>query len=202
MTPYSQILTFLFLMLGPFKIIVPFVKITANADLNLTRRIALRSIVFASTSLVIAGLLGETILSKYGIPIPILSLAAGLVIFIVALKDIIEQFSELEEHHETGLIPTMKMAVSPLAFPTIVTPYGIAAIIVFLSIFPSNKDRLIIIAMVVGIMLLNLVTMLFAKRIFKPLSIILPILGAILGIVQIALGLNIIFNQLKILFEF
>lgn len=202
MTPYTQILTFLFLMLGPFKIIVPFVKITANADLKLTRRIALRATVFASTSLVIAGLLGETILSKYGIPIPILSLAAGLVIFIVALKDIIEQFSELEEHHETSLIPTMKMAVSPLAFPTIVTPYGIAAIIVFLSIFPSNKDRLIIIAMVVGIMLLNLVTMLFAKRIFKPLSIILPILGAILGIVQIALGLNIIFNQLKILFEF
>jgi len=202
MTPYTQILTFLFLMLGPFKIIVPFVKITANASLKLTRQIALKSTVFASIAIVIAGLLGEAILSKYGIPIPILSLAAGIVIFLVALKAVLEQFSEQEEHHVNDIVPTMKMAVSPLAFPTIVTPYGLAAIIIFLSIFPSNKDRLIIIAMVVGIMLLNLITMLLTKRIFKYLGIVLPILGAILGIVQIALGLNIIFNQLKILFEF
>lgn len=202
MTPYSQILTFLFLMLGPFKIIVPFVKITANANNELTRKIAIRSTTFASIAIVLAGLLGGTILSKYGIPIPILSLAAGIVIFIVALKDIVEQFAEPEESHKNDITPTLKMAVMPLAFPTIVTPYGIAAIIVFLSIFPTTKERLIIIAMVVGIMLLNLITMLFTKRIFKYLGIVLPILGAILGIIQIALGLNIIFNQLKLLFEF
>lgn len=202
MTPYSQILTFLFLMIGPFKIIVPFVKITANADSALTRKIALKAILFASIAIVLAGLLGETILTKYGIPIPILALAAGIVIFLVALRDVINQFSEPEEPHVNNIVPTVKMAISPLAFPTIVTPYGIAAIIVFLSIFPSMNDKLIIIAMVVGIMLLNLITMLFTKRIFKYLALVLPILGAILGIVQVALGLLIIFNQLKILFEF
>jgi hypothetical protein len=46
-------------------------------------------------------------------------------------------------------------------------------------------------------MLLNLVTMLVTKRIFKYLSVVLPILGAVLGIVQVALGLLIIYNQLK-----
>lgn len=202
MTPYSQILTFLFLMLGPFKIIVPFVKITANADSDLTRKIALNATLFASIALIIAGLLGGTILTKYGIPIPILALAAGIVIFLVALRDVIKQFSEPEEPHVNNITPTMKMAISPLAFPTIVTPYGIAAIIVFLSIYPSMNDQLIIVGMVVGIMILNLVTMLITKRIFKFLALVLPILGAILGIVQVALGILIIYNQLKVLFEF
>ena len=68
--------------------------------------------------------------------------------------------------------------------------------------FPDPKSQLIIAAMIVGIMLLNLVTMLATKRIFKYLRIVLPILGAVLGIVQVALGLLIIYNQLKELYSF
>jgi multiple antibiotic resistance protein len=201
MTPYAQIITFLFLMLGPFKIIAPFAKITLKADPSLTKKIAFRSILYSSIALLLAGSLGETILSKYGIPIPILAMAGGIVIFIVALLDIIKQFSPPEVHDPNPITPSLNMAISPLAFPTIVTPYGIATIIVFLSMFPDPKSQLIIAAMIVGIMLLNLVTMLATKRIFKYLRIVLPILGAVLGIVQVALGLLIIYNQLKELFS-
>ena len=197
MTPYAQIITFLFLMLGPFKIIAPFAKITLKADPSLTKKIAFRSILYSSIALLLAGSLGETILSKYGIPIPILAMAGGIVIFIVALLDIIKQFSPPEVHDPNPITPSLNMAISPLAFPTIVTPYGIATIIVFLSMFPDPKSQLIIAAMIVGIMLLNLVTMLATKRIFKYLRIVLPILGAVLGIVQVALGLLIIYNQVK-----
>jgi len=202
MTPYAQIITFLFLMLGPFKIIAPFAKITLKADPSLTKKIAFRSILYSSIALLLAGSLGETILSKYGIPIPILAMAGGIVIFIVALLDIIKQFSPPEVHDPNPITPSLNMAISPLAFPTIVTPYGIATIIVFLSMFPDPKSQLIIAAMIVGIMLLNLVTMLATKRIFKYLRIVLPILGAVLGIVQVALGLLIIYNQLKELYSF
>ena len=201
MTPYAQIITFLFLMLGPFKIIAPFAKITLKADPSLTKKIAFRSILYSSIALLLAGSLGETILSKYGIPIPILAMAGGIVIFIVALLDIIKQFSPPEVHDPNPITPSLNMAISPLAFPTIVTPYGIATIIVFLSMFPDPKSQLIIAAMIVGIMLLNLLTMLVTKRIFKYLSIVLPILGAVLGIVQVSLGLLIIYNQLKELFS-
>jgi len=201
MTPYAQIITFLFLMLGPFKIIAPFAKITLKADPSLTKKIAFRSILYSSIALLLAGSLGETILSKYGIPIPILAMAGGIVIFIVALLDIIKQFSPPEVHDPNPITPSLNMAISPLAFPTIVTPYGIATIIVFLSMFPDPKSQLIIAAIIVGIMLLNLVTMLVTKRIFKYLRIVLPILGAVLGIVQVALGLLIIYNQLKELFS-
>jgi len=57
--------------------------------------------------------------------------------------------------------------------------------------------RLRVIAILAGIMLLNLIVMLIAKHVLKPLALILPILGAVLGIVQVALGLLIIHSSIK-----
>jgi multiple antibiotic resistance protein len=192
-----QIFTFLFLMLGPFKIIAPFAKMTSNATPELTRQIAIRAIIFSSLALLLAAILGENILSKYGIPLPVLSMSGGIILFLVALLNIIKQFGTLEKHEENLPAPTLNMAMSPLAFPTIVTPYGIAAVIVFLALSPDLNSKLTVGAIVLGIMLLNLVVMLITRKIFKPLMFVLAILGAILGVVQVALGVLIIFNAIK-----
>jgi hypothetical protein len=61
------------------------------------------------------------------------------------------------------------------------------------------EGKLIVLAIVVGIMALNLLTMLFVRPLFKPLMIILSLLGAILGVIQVALGLKIIYNSLNAL---
>lgn len=187
-------------MLGPFKIIAPFAKITRNATPLLSRKIAFHAIIYSCIALLLAGILGERILSKYGIPLSILALAGGIILFLVALQGIIQQFTPLEAHEENAMEPSLKMAMNPLAFPTIVTPYGIAAVIVFLSLCPDLNSRLNVAAIVIGIMGLNLIVMLVTPYIFKYLAIILPILGAVLGIVQVAMGLLIIYNQLKTLF--
>ncbi len=197
MPPTAQIFTFLFLMLGPFKIIANFSKITQNADRKLTLRIAFMAILFSSIALLLAAFIGEQILLNFGIPVPILALAGGLILFIVALQNIVRQYTPPESQEQTPITPTMKLAMNPLAFPTIVTPYGIAAVIVFISISPDVKSQIIIGAMVLGIMLINLIFMIINKYIFKFLAIVLPILGAILGVVQVALGLMIIYNSIN-----
>lgn len=196
-----QIITFLFLMLGPFKIIGPFAKITRGADPKLTRKIAIRSIIFSSIALLLAGALGQIIMRKYGIPIPILGIAGGLILFLVALLNIIQQFTPAPTQVEIAVTPTLNMAMNPLAFPTIVTPYGIAAVIMFLSVVPDLNGRIYIGSVVLAIMVLNLIIMLITRHIFKFLSIFLGILGAILGVVQVALGLLIMYNQLNALLK-
>ncbi len=91
----------------------------------------------------------------------------------------------------------MNVALSPLAFPTIVTPYGIAALVVFLALSQNVENRLTIGAIVVAIMLLNLIVMLVTRRLLPVLALVLPILGAVVGVVQVALGLQIINNSLR-----
>lgn len=200
--PLGQVFTLLFLMLGPFKIIGPFLKITRGADDRLARRIALWATVFAALVLLIAGFLGETFLGSYGVPLPVLALAGGIILFLVALKNVLEQFEPHEPPPETAAVPpeaVMKVALRPLAFPSIVTPYGIAALVVFLAFSQTVEGRLTIGAVVVAIMVLNLIVMLVARRVQTVVMIVLPILGAVLGVVQVALGLQIINNALRTL---
>jgi multiple antibiotic resistance protein len=150
-------------------------------------------------ALLIAALLGARIISNFHIPVPILAISGGIILFLVALLNIIKQFGTSLANEENVITPTLNMAINPLAFPTIVTPYGIAAIIVFLALSPDLSSKLTVGAIVLAIMTLNLILMLVTRYIFKILALFLALLGAILGIVQVALGLMVIYNQFRIL---
>jgi multiple antibiotic resistance protein len=177
---------------------------TAGADRVLSRNIAILATAFSSAALLIAAFLGDTFLKKYDISIPILALTGGIILFLVALIAIIQQFQPVHAHNEINELPSLKMAMTPLAFPTIVTPYGIAILIVFLGLVPDSS-RMTIFAMVFGIMLLDLVFMLVIRlinqRIFQLLVILLQILASVLGIIQVALGLKIIYKSLIVLLK-
>jgi multiple antibiotic resistance protein len=194
----SHIFALLFLMLGPFKIIGPFMQMTASADAKLTRRIAFRAIIYSTAALLLADLLGQTILAKYSIPVPILALSGGIILFLVAVLNVIRQFNMTEPHDKINQAPPdLSIAINPLAFPTIVTPYGIAAVIVFLAVSPDLQTKLTVGAVVMGIMALNLVFMIFSKGLFKILAFVLPLLAAILGVLQVALGLQIMYRSIN-----
>lgn len=201
--PVGQLFSLLFLMLGPIKIIRPFLTVTRGADAALARQIALRSTLFASLALLLAAFIGERALSQYGIPLPALGLAGGIILFLVALKTTLEQFEQVAPHGDATAgpapKPSLKLALNPIAFPTIVTPHGIAALVVFLAFSPDLQSQLTVGAILLVIMVLNLVTMLVAARVLPVLGVVLPILGAVLGVIQVAVGVQIIDNSLKAL---
>ena len=192
----SYIFMILFLMLGPFKIMGPFNRMTKDADPKLARRVAIRSILISSIALLLASLLGKRIMSNFNIPIPILALSGGMILFLVAILNVIQQFSEHGGREKDVEPLNMNMAMYPLAFPITVTPYGIAAVIVFMALLPGVEGDLTVGLMVFGIMVLNLAMMLLNRYIFKVLALILPVLGAILSVVQVALGLQIMYKSL------
>jgi multiple antibiotic resistance protein len=195
--PLPQIITLLFLMLGPFKIIGPFARLTRDAEPQLRHRIALRAILLSSVALLLAAFVGERFLARYGVPLPVLALAAGIILFLVALQNVLHQFAPPGGTDAAREPPTMKLAISPLAFPTIVTPYGIAAVIFFIALTNDVEGKLQIGGVVLGIMLLNLVVMLLTRYIARFLGLFLQVLGAVLGIIQVALGLQIILISLR-----
>jgi hypothetical protein len=63
-----------------------------------------------------------------------------------------------------------------------------------MALIPETKGKIMLGAMVLGIMVLNLVMMLTNKYTFKIMAMVLPVLGAILSVVQVALGLQIIYR--------
>jgi multiple antibiotic resistance protein len=161
--------------------------------------LAIRGFLFSCAALAFAGLIGERSMRKYHISVPVLGIAAGIILFLVALQTVMQQFDHSGTTTRHEYEPSMRLAVSPLAFPTIVTPYGIAAVIVFMTLTPDFATRGEIFIVLLGLMLLNLVAMLFAKPLLKYAGMPLQLLGTVLAIIQVALGLQIIVAGMRAL---
>ncbi len=194
---YSLMFSLLFLMLGPIKILAPFVAITEGAEPALKRRLATRSILIAAAAIAVAALLGRRILDNFGVPLPVLGLAGGIILFLVALQQVLQQYTPRPPAAASA--PSMQLAFSPLAFPTIVTPYGIAAVILFVSLAPDTMTGASIYGVVVAVLAINWVAMLFAEAVLRWLGPTLQIFGVVLGMVQVALGLDVILRHLHAL---
>lgn len=81
----------------------------------------------------------------------------------------------------------------PIAIPGIVTPMGVAILILFASYFPNLIDRFAILAVIGGIIVANYLAMMSAHwfmRTIGPTPLI--VLGAIFGVLQVALGIEMI----------
>lgn len=145
-----------------------------------------------------AGLLGSTLLQKWNVSIPAMALAGGLTLFAVSFMSILEQFSPGKHEAPPSDPPAPAAALSPLAFPMIVTPYGVAVLIVLLALKPEMA--LIIFGLTALVVILDLLAMLFAHKILKWLMLPLLIFGAVLGIMQVALGIQLVIFAIRLLF--
>ncbi len=193
----GEMFAFFFLMLGPLKILGPFVQMTHGADATFARRLALRAFFYSCIALVVAAVIGENSMQKFHISVPVLAIAAGIILFLVALRTIMEQFDGNATRPAATIEPSLRLAISPLAFPTIVTPYGVAAVIICVSLTPDLLTKSAIFGALLGLMLLNLVAMLYARPVLKYLGMPMQLLGTVLGIIQVALGLQIILAGLR-----
>jgi multiple antibiotic resistance protein len=195
-----RIFVLLFLMLGPVKILAPFVEMTRGTDATFRLRLATRAILFSAAALVLAGVLGRNILDNFKIPVPVLALAGGIVLFLVALQTLLEQFSASEPPKQEPRTIDLRLAVTPLAFPTIVTPYGIAAIIIFVALAQHNEAlKLTVAGVTLAILLMDWVAMLFAHVVLKWLGAVLQVFAVVLGVAQVALGLQVILRSLSLI---
>jgi multiple antibiotic resistance protein len=198
-----KIFIMLFLMLGPLKILVPFIDLTRNSERVLRRRLATRAILFSMAALALAGLLGRNILENFEISVPVLALTGGLILFLVALRTVLEQSIPQARLNQDSTSRQTDLALSPLAFPIIVTPYGIAAVIVFATLAQDDMwAKLTIASIVLLILLLDWLAMLFAETILEWTGTALQVFTVVLGVTQIALGLQIIAHSLGMIGAF
>jgi multiple antibiotic resistance protein len=191
---WQTIFALLFLMLGPIKILGPFVAMTQGTEPAFQRRLATRAFLFSVAAVAIAAGMGRRMLASFAIPLQVLVLTGGLILFLVALQQVLQQYSARPPVRTEP--PSFALAFSPLAFPTIVTPYGIAAVIIFMAVAPDATASAMVAGLVLLVLALDWVAMLFAHTVIRWLGAVLQLFGVILGVTQVALGLEIILRSL------
>ncbi|MDJ0659002.1 MAG: MarC family protein [Crocosphaera sp.] len=189
----GNIFIIFFVTLGPIKIIPTFIKLTQNADDDLRKSLAINSAGLATIVILLVVLIGGNILTKWTVSISALLMAAGIMLFLTSLQVVMSQYQGAKGK-EPPPEPSMKLLVNPLTFPTILTPYGIALALILMVFNNRLSDRMFIVPMMlILVMFLNLLAMFFARPILKIIKQeTLYVAGMVLGVMQLALGLEII----------
>ncbi|WP_094674691.1 MarC family protein [Hydrocoleum sp. CS-953] len=200
-TSLSTIVTILFMTIGPLKIIPAFVKLTYQSEPDVIKKLALRAFAISTSAIVIIALASQNLLDKYNMMISALIAAAGIVLFLISVKTVLSQYGNNEKKQPTPPPENPLTAlISPLTFPTILTPHGIALVMIFMSIsqqLDNNSNQ--ILGIIIILMILNLICMLYAKQILNFLKpTVLQVLGLVLGIIQLALAINYIFAAIDL----
>jgi multiple antibiotic resistance protein len=200
MDEFAFIFTIAFVLLGPIRLIAPFARLTRGRTLAYHRSAALWGALFAILICAFVMLAGGGLVEKYGLSLPALQLSAGLILLLSALGTIFPGGEQPEPPAE-GITP-LKLAISPLATPTIVPPVGVAAILICVMIAPQKPDRYQSLALALGaIMALDFLVMFFNDRILRVPGLlpVLQLLGGVLIVVQVALAFDTILLALRAL---
>ncbi|QDE38690.1 MarC family protein [Luteibacter pinisoli] len=195
----AKVFLFFFIMLGPLKVIGPYVAITHAMPAEVRRSIPWKVTAIAMIAVLIGGYVGAGLMHNWAISASIMELAGGIVFFLVALRIVLAQYAEPAAASPS---PTPATPVMRLVFPVVVTPYGVATVITLMAVSADASRTLGIVAMAVLVMVLNLITMQFAHQIMRWITPLpLQILGAVLGILQVALALQMIAQVLFAMFH-
>jgi multiple antibiotic resistance protein len=160
---FLQILGLFVVTLGPLKMIAPFGRATSRLAPTELRRLAFESVLVGTCAVVLGGGLGSFLASNWGVSTPILTVCTGLIFFLIAIRTVLAQY-------EPPMSATLADETVPspfrIAFPMVVTPYGIAGVVALLSLFQDDVARMLqVVAALIVVMAINLVTMLYVRAI-------------------------------------
>jgi multiple antibiotic resistance protein len=192
----------LFVTLGPIKLLGPFMQLTHNLDAERKKQIALRAFALAVVAAIVGGYVGKLLVDNWQISVASLEIAGGIIFLLVGLNLVLQQYQPAQA--APAPLPQALMAAAlRVAFPIVVTPYGIAAVIALLVNSPDGARTGAIFAILIAVMALNLLAMLYAHRIMAGLMIVvLQIFGAVLGVLQVALAVQMILHGIRELHAF
>jgi small neutral amino acid transporter SnatA (MarC family) len=189
-----------FVTLGPLKVIPPFVQLTRNASQKLRWQLAVRSSALSTLVILLVVIIGQHMLRVWQIQPQALMIAGGILLSLVSLKLLLAQYDVQPQAAQSPEEPTLNLAITPLAFPTILPPFGIAIALTLMVVATKiGYHPGAVIGLLLLVMGLNLVGMLAARPIFKFIRpVTLRVLGFTLSVLQFALGIQFVLLGLEI----
>lgn len=193
--------TTLFATVGPQDVAVLFAALTTRNSARERRAIALKGTLIAGGILFFFAFFGDTLLRLFGIGLPALRTAGGVLLLLIAIDLVFARPSggtstTSEENEEAA--NRSDISVFPLATPLIAGPGSIGAVVLLIA--NSEGDRLQYLSVLVAlsaILLLTFLLMLVAVQIQKILGVTgVHVVSRIVGVLLAALAVQFIFDGL------
>ncbi len=183
----SEIFLLFFIMIGPVKILGPFFAGTRELQPAALRSIAFKVFGLALITVLAVGLLGSGMMRKWHITVPVMQLGGGLIFLLVALQMVLVQYRAPDPS------ATPAGGVMHFLFPVTITPYGIAALITLMAVSFDGTRSTVVLGLALAVLVLDLLAMLAVRPLMRWIGAVpLQIFGAVLGVLQVALAVQMI----------
>ncbi|HEY7675275.1 MAG TPA: MarC family protein [Burkholderiales bacterium] len=157
---FASAVVILLLVTDPLGNIPLFVSLLRGVEEKRRARVIVRECLVALGVLLLFAIFGKTLLDLFGLSERSLSIAGGLILFLIALHMIFRSGQDIYGEKTSG-----DPFIVPLAIPAIAGPAAIATVILQVSRAPGRLIEWV--AAVAIAMAVMLVTMLFAERISR-----------------------------------
>ena len=151
-------------------------------------------------SVVLAATLGVRVLGNWGISLAALLLTAGLLLLLVALDTIRDQYTRENSGEIAAEGISRARLVFRLAFPYVDSLYGVAVVILAMTLRPAEAEIWPNFAMLAALMALNFAMMILVGRILATdfIAPLLAIVGSILAVLRAALGVQMLLGGMRL----
>ena len=128
-------LTTLFVVMNPLATVPLFLAMTSNYDTAQRRRSCRTAALFSGGALTFFALLGDRILTFFGITIPAFRVVGGIILFIIAFQMLQgrESYTKRTPEEEEENIEKTDISIVPLAIPLLSGPGAITIVLVLVS---------------------------------------------------------------------
>jgi multiple antibiotic resistance protein len=201
-TTFLVALTTFFATIGPADLLLVYAALTRGSTPAARRVMALRGVLVAAGILLFFAVFGEALLRLFGITLPALRTAGGILLLLISIDMVFARHSGgtgTTPEEEDEAIQRQDISVFPLAMPLIAGPGAISATILLTT--GTNGD-LLAWAIVVGAMLAILVLAYVSMRLAQPIQRLLGITGLavvsrVVGILLAALAVQFLFDGVR-----
>lgn len=191
----------LFATVGVADIAFIFAALTKDNTPAQRRDFAIRGTVIALLILLFFAFLGNAILEVFGITIPALRTAGGVLLLLIAIDMVFARHSGgtgTTDEEESEARQAHDISVFPLAMPLLAGPGAISAVILLTTGAESQAEFWLVIAAIIVILALAFLTLLVAIPIQRLLGLTgLSVVSRVVGILLAALAVQFVFDGVK-----
>jgi multiple antibiotic resistance protein len=191
-----------FATIGPADLVLVFAALTERTTSTERRGIALRGTLIATGILLFFAVFGEALLRLFGIGLPALRIAGGVLLLLISIDMVFARHSggtgtTPEEENEARTRPDI--SVFPLATPLIAGPGAISAVILLSTAQGAfTTGWVLVIAAMLLILLLCYAAMLVAIPLQRVLGITgLAVVSRVVGVLLAALAIQFLIDGMK-----
>jgi multiple antibiotic resistance protein len=193
--PWSTLFSLLFMSMGPIHAAAVFSSFGGDDDDPAVRALANRSLKLVAIAFTVAVLIGDELLSMWGVRLPALIAAAGTLLIALSIHSVLSP-----GHSIAKCTSIAGIRATQVVFPGLLPPIAIALPIIFAAAAPGTASKIIVLVLGTIILAMNLGALRYSKRIVATIGRTpLELIGAIFAVLQTALGVQLVIDAWKML---